>query len=161
MDLLDFLHESVEVLVNNVLHLDLFLLEGLSHDLLDFIPLFVENGFGGEALDQGQVLHEVLDFHSQLLGCFRSLWEVFVELLVKLEARRVPLLHRLVNLVGVLLHQLVLGPVFETEFNLMGHRSQFKEGFELVIQVEQFWVLGLVLVEETFSLIELLHLLEG
>lgn len=43
----------------------------------------------------------------------------------------------------------------------MGHCGKLKEWFELVVQIKELWILRLVLVKETFSLIELLDLLEG
>mmetsp|Transcript_20668 Transcript_20668/g.31556 ORF Transcript_20668/g.31556 Transcript_20668/m.31556 type:complete len:299 (+) Transcript_20668:4097-4993(+) len=91
-DLFDGFDAPVDVVVDEVNDLHVVAVEVRDgYDLLDFLPVFVIDGLGREALDQGQILGELVDLGSQLLGYLGGFGVVFVQLLVELEALLVPL----------------------------------------------------------------------
>jgi hypothetical protein len=83
------LHVLEQVEVFDVFNLDVLSLDGtaflllldeliLLNDLLDFLPVLFTNSWGGEALDESEVLSEVINDGSLLHGDISSLWVVLL-----------------------------------------------------------------------------------
>jgi hypothetical protein len=160
----NFLHVLVQVEFLEHADFNVFSLEGrilelfvFGHNLLDFFPILVVDGFGSKAPNQGEVLcksvKECFLFHCDI----SNFWVVFGELLVKLEALLVPSSDLRGNTSWVTdSHELRIGPVVELCLALKDHSDEVIETFVLCSNRVELRVKSHRLAKDFFTVIELL-----
>ena len=60
------------------------------------------------------------------------------------------------DLVGVLTHKSICGPLLQADLDVIRHGDQVKEWFEALVDVIEVWIWCLWETEEDFSVVELL-----